>query len=179
MFGCPRNRVNFTLPFGWGLPFAYCDLRRWARSSKSPSCPGHQQPPKLFHPVGTPPLVRSSASGSGGMGRRLGLAKWDLAAKFNPIGLEPIDAGGVSPAGERPGRRSRPAICVRGGQAHPPGPNPQAWPPSLLPVAPSGDDYDERLRQAASEFRTAHIIIPRTWNLLVFSPFRPDIGEHA
>jgi len=35
------------------------------------------------------------------------------------------------------------------------------------------------LRQAASEFRTAHIIIPRTWNLLVFSPFRPDIGEHA
>ena len=64
-------------------------------------------------------------------------------------------------------------------------PTRQLQPPRLdrplfvLPVAPSGDDYDERLRQAASEFRTAHIIIPRTWNLLFFSPFRPDIGEHA
>ena len=38
-------------------------------------------------------------------------------------------------------------------------------------------------RQAASEFRhysrTAHIINPRTWNLLVFSPLRSNIGEHA
>ena len=67
----------------------------------------------------------------------------------------------------------------------------------VLPVAPSGDDFDDgfrgsiracgeaspRTKQNASKFRhysrTAHIIIPRTWNLLVFSPFRPDIGEHA
>ena len=61
--------------------------------------------------------------------------KRNLAAKFNLIGSEPIDAGGVFPIGERPSRRSRPAIGVRGGQAHPPAPNPQAWPPS--PHSPS------------------------------------------
>ena len=39
---------SLSLPFGWGLPFAYCDLRRRARSSKPLSCPGHQQAPEII-----------------------------------------------------------------------------------------------------------------------------------
>ena len=106
-----------------------------------------------FTPIGTPPIFRSSASGSGGMGRRLGL--WGLAAKFNLIGSEPIDAGGVSPVGERPSRRSRPAI-LRSRRSSPPA---SSKPPglaalssfcqSLLLATILMNDF----RQAASEFR--------------------------
>ena len=136
-----------------------------------------------FTPIGTPPIFRSSASGSGGMGRRLGL--WGLAAKFNLIGSEPIDAGGVSPVGERPSRRSRPAI-LRSRRSSPPA---SSKPPGLAALSSFCQSLllatilMNEFRQAASEFRhysrTAHIINPRTWNLLSFSPFRPDIGEHA